>query len=244
MPKYGTSTTEEPGSRGPSFDPFAFAAKHVGLMIGVGALIGALVIGLVYANWRNGVNNEGFEWQRNTVTKYQGVQVELSTCLDNSTLSAQVASSERQSLKDLLIGTASARYQGQNANGTLNAATVTTPVMFNAVHEAYPQVSNELFERLMTTAVGCRNQLAGAMEDLQAFAGRFDIWAHTGNIWVKPVRKNWPNQELEVTGLGGVKITGKAALKFLAEPIITGDAAKAVQSHVMPDRQLFPTATP
>lgn len=209
-------------------------------MYGVAAGLVVLMVIFGILNWQRSVRAEGYEWQNNVKAKYQGVQTELSTCLDNSLQAAQIASQERASLKDVLVGTISARYQG-NDGKDVNPANA--QLVINAVKEAYPQVDNELFRQLMTIATGCRNKVAGTQQDLQAYAARFKSWTKQSDIITGSIREGFPNDDLVVQGLNG-KITGKQALEFIAEPIITGSADEASKTKQMPNQQLFPSASP
>lgn len=206
----------------------------MGVMASVLVLLVAI---LSVLNWQRSVRAEGYEWQNGAKAKYEAVQTQLSTCLDSSMTAAQIAGQERSSLKDVLTGTINARYQtsGGQAVDPANAQLV-----ISAVTEAYPQVSDELFRQLMTIATGCRNQVAGAQQDLQAYTARFKTWTKQGDVITGSVREGFPNDEFVVQGLNG-KITGKAALEFVAEPIITGAADEASKSKQMPNQQLFPT---
>lgn len=206
------------------------------------AAVGLVLIMVVFGvlNWQRAVRAEGYEWQNSAKSKYQAVQTQLSTCLDNNLTAAQIAGQERSSLKDVLIGTINARYQDSRGQA-VNPANA--QLVINAVKEAYPQVSDELFRQLMTVATGCRNQVAGAQQDLQAYAGRFKTWTKQGDVITGSIREGFPNDEFVVRGLNG-KITGKDALEFVAEPIITGSADEASKTKQMPSQQLFPPSSP
>jgi hypothetical protein len=209
-------------------------------MIITAVVAAVMVFTLAFFNWQRAARAEGYDWQNGAKAKYQAVQTQLSTCLDNSLQAANIAQQERASLKDVLVGTISARYQ-DNKGQAVNPAN--SQLVISAVQEAYPQVSNELFKQLMTIATGCRNQVAGAQQDLQAYAARFKTWTKTGNIFVGAIREGFPNDEFAVQGLNG-KLTGNEALEFVAEPIITGAADEAAKTKQMPNQQLFPSATP
>lgn len=209
-------------------------------------IISAVVLALVIAvfsvlNWQRSVKADGEQWQNNTVAKYQAVQTQLGTCLDNTVMSAQVAQQERQTLKDTLAAVAQARY----VDSTGKPVDIGTPqgqtIAIKIIQEAYPSVSPDLYKQLMTVAVGCRNQVAGTQQDLQAYAARFKTWTKGGSFIDGTIRKSFPNDNLKVQGLNG-QLTGRAALDFIAEPISTQAASDAMKTKTMPQQTLFPSA--
>lgn len=227
------------GASDPLTSVLNWAKKHwKALVAGIVAVFLVVVIPLATFSWINGINNRGYEWQRNTLSMYQGVQQSLGTCLGNTVIGAQVAQEERESLKDTLTGVISRRYP-TDSQGKVDVQSA--GVLITAVQEQYPTIPNDLFKQLMTNAVGCRNEFSGEMKDLQAYAGRFEIWAHQGGIFEKKVRNNWPNDLLKVTGMRGEVLTGAEAIVFLTTPITTQEAADAVLTHRLPNQELFPT---
>lgn len=241
FPQYPEPSNEELGK--PPFDFVAWIKGHIPLVATVVAVV-VLALGTIgFLNWQRGVAQQGYEWQNSVMVKYQKVQTTLSTCLDNTLTSAQIAQQERQSLRDTLTAVVQARYVDANGNAIDVNTQAGQAVIIKVIQEAYPNVSPDLFKQLMTVAVGCRNEVAGAQEDLQAYAGRFQTWTKGGNIFDGVIREGFPNDELQVQGLDGV-IKGKAALRFIAEPILTSEASTASKTHQMPTQTLFPSAQP
>lgn len=224
------------------FNPLEWLkANKVLVAIAIGILI--LVISVISVlNWQRSVKAEGEQWQNNMTAKYQGVQTLLSTCLDNTSLSAQVAQQERQSLKDTLTAVAQARYVDASGKLVDISAPQGQAIAIKIIQEAYPNVSPDLYKQLMTVAVGCRNQVAGNQQDLQAYAARFKTWTKSGSFIDGTIRESFPNDNLKVQGLNG-QLTGRAALDFIAEPIIAQAASDAAESKTMPQQSLFPSAT-
>lgn len=237
-----TEPTNEELAKKP-FDPVAWLKSHIRL---VGIIAGVVVLGLIvlsFFNWQRGVRAEGYEWQNNTLVKYMRVQTTLGTCLDNTMISAQIAQQERQSLKDTLTAVVQARYVDASGKTVDVATPQGQAIMIQVIQEAYPNVSPDLFKQLMTVAVGCRNEVSGAQQDLQAYAGRFQTWTKGGNVFDGAVREEFPNDELQVRGLNGT-LAGKAALRFIVEPITTSEASESMQTKTMPQQTLFPSAEP
>lgn len=217
------------------FDLMDWVRHHIPL---VSTLVGILVVGLIalgVAGWVNGIQNDGITRQNEVVAVYNEMKIELSTCLDNSMQAAGIAQQERSTLQDVLVGTASARYQ--NGTGPANSQ-----IAITAIQEAYPNVSDALFKQLMTIVVGCRNQVAGAQDKLQYVGNGFSTWTQTGGVFEKMVRAQFPDSRLKVIGIDGRAITGRDALDFIIQPILTGDADQAGKTHTMPAQTLFPSA--
>ena len=211
---------------------------HIWLVVAIVVAIVLSLGGLMFANWARGVNAEGYQWQNNARAKYQGVQTTLDTCLANTDLSAQVAGQERATIIDGMKAVAAARTANHQSAIPTNAT-----IFVNAVTEANPTISPALYQLLMTTAVGCRNEVNGAQHDMQAFAARFKTWTKEGGVFAGSIRENYPTAELVVDGSNGV-LDGPAALDSMATPIITAEAKSATKNKVMPKPNLFPTAQP
>ena len=218
--------------------PQNWLQKNFKLAIGGAAVL--VIIGIVFGflNWQRGVNAAGYEWQNNALAKYQGIQTTLSTCLDNTRMGAQVAERERQTIVDGMRAIVAERTKNHQ-----EAIPGDATVFVNAVAEAYPQLSPDLYKQLMTVAVGCRNEVNGAQKDMQAYAARFKTWTKQGNVLEGWIREQYPNAELVVEGPNG-PLTGKAALESMATPIITKEAGDATTSKTMPTENPFPSASP
>ncbi len=204
------------------------------------AAVAVVVVIVVWSTivWVNKIDNKGYEKQRDVVTLYQGVKTTLSNCLDKSMQSAGIADRERNSLKDIMIGTAYARA-GSGSDDTGDSM-----LDINAVREAYPNVTPDLYRQLMTTVNGCRDEVAGAQRDLQAYGGEFQKWTETGGPLEKQFRGRYPTSELTAVNGEGKTIFGIEALDFIVTPIILGSAEDASRTKEMPSQQLFPSGSP
>ncbi len=209
--------------------------KFKSLIIAGAALALVAAIVLPYMSWRNAVTNQGNTFQVNLNKEYQSMQVDLSNCLDTSVVASQIAVQDRQSVKDILVGYASARTEKGGSQGS-------SALAISAIHESVPTISDKLFGELMNTAVGCRNKFAGTQDRLLDYGRRFDEWTQTGPWYEKSLRQQWPNDKLKVVGANGKELTGRAALEFMTKPITTQAATQAAQTHEMPSQQLFPSS--
>ena len=227
------------------------------LVIGIAAvLVVVLLAGLVwyaYASWANGIRNEGEANQRRIKTYQEQIESSLSTCLDKGRISAQVAQQEFSSIKDILIGTAQARYVDKNGNATRADATLGGGQFISALNEQYPNIDTATWKKLMDVVVGCRTDVQAAQDRLITEAGLFDTWRTTGGVFEKKIRNDFPNEHLKVVdrertamqkraGITGyVWLTGEEALAYLTRVISTQDAQDAIRTGTAPDQDLFPT---
>lgn len=213
--------------------------KWIGLGLAITMVIG--VMGIL--DWQRAVHAEGEKRQNNTFAMYQAVQTQLGTCLDNTSLSAQIAERERESLKSTLAAVIQARYVDPSGKPLDIAKPDGEAVAIRFLQEAYPNISPDLYKQLMTVAVGCRNQVAASQQNLQVYAANFKSWTKAGSFLDGIIREKFPNDRLKVQGLNG-QLTGMEALDFIAEPITTQAASDATRTKRMPEQTLFPSAPP
>lgn len=197
------------------------------------------IIGLVIAvmSWMNNIENDGFERQRSIIQVNNGVEIELSNCLDKSMVAAGIAQEERDSVREILIGTATARYEGDSQPGD-------SMITINAIRESYPEISDELYRQFMTAVLGCRNETADAQKKVQAFGSSFDTWTQTGSIFEKPFRSQYPDERLTVIGPDGSELTGREALDHIITPISTDEAKQATRDRKLPQQSFGPQGSP
>lgn len=217
---------------------FGWVSKHKLLMAVVSALVVLAIVIISVLNWQRAVRAEGYEWQNNSLAKYQGVQTTLSTCLDKSLQGASVAERERSTLKDTLTS-----IIAQRSGGSQEAIPGNAGLVIDVVVEQYPTVSPDLYAQLMTIVTGCRDEVNGAQRDMQAYAARFDTWTKASDVFTGMIREGFPNDELVVEGPNG-SLSGRQALDFMRKPIIVAAADKASKTKEMPDQTLFPTPEP
>lgn len=211
----------------------AWVLQHkVALSIAV-AVVAIVLVVLGVLNWQRAVRAEGYEWQNNSLAKYQGVQTTLSTCLDKSLQGANVAERERETLKDTLTDVIA-----QRSGDSQQAIPGNAGLVIDVVVEQYPTVSPDLYAQLMTIVTGCRDEVNGAQRDMQAYAARFNTWTKASDVFTGMIREEFPNDELVVDGPGG-SLTGQRALDFMSRPIIVTAADEASKTKRMPDQDLF-----
>ncbi len=226
------------GSDKEPFDPIDWLKKYWKPVAIVVVLVIAVVSVIGILNWRRGVRAEGYEWQNYSMAKYQKIDTTAGNCFNSTLVSAQIAEEERQSLMETLKETVKGWSFDENGNQLDMGTPASAGLAINALRAAYPNVSNELFDKLQTTAVKCRADIADAQLDLQAYTARFKTWTKSSDIITGSIREDFPNEELRIEGPNG-DLTGMAALEFMATPISSDDVKQMLQDKALPDQQLF-----
>jgi hypothetical protein len=227
----------------PTFLGPEWVQKHKTPLAVAGTLVVLAIVVISFLSWANGIHNDGFRRQREVVQEYNNYQTSLSTCLDNSSISTQMAQAEYSQFRDVMTAVIAARYQTPTGQQTGASDVLGGGALISALQEAYPDVDRSLWKQAMSTAVGCRNQVANEMNKLQYVAASFDSWTNTGNVFARHYHRKWPNGQLKIQGLTGT-LTGQDALDFLTQPVLTTSATQAVRTHTMPSQQLFPSSSP
>lgn len=198
------------------------------------------IVWLMWASWKQGINNQGNETQQKIVALEKKVETQLSTCLDNSRVGAQVAEKEFNAVKDVLTSVASARYVDKDGNATNASGALGGGQFISALQENYPQISQESWKHLMDIVIGCRKDVRDDQDRLQHDAADFRAWTQTGGVFSSKIRNNFPNKNLTAhDALNNKDLTGSEALAYLTRVIKTSEATKAIDTATMPDQDLF-----
>ena len=210
-----------------------FIQKNRSTLIKAGsALVVLLVIGLVVyiiASWLQGISNEAAQRQNDLITAQARVQTQLSTCLDSGRTAAKVTQKEFDSVKDVLVSTAEARYQNEGA--------LSGDAFIQVISENNPTIDQSSWRRLVDIMVGCRKDVRDDQNELQRLSNEFKTWTETGDVFTSKVRNNYPDDRLVAFDvLQKKKITGQDALDYLNRIITTEEATNAIGSGVMPDQ--------
>lgn len=208
--------------------------------IALALVIVIFIVWLSYASWKQGINNEGARLQNNIVALERKVETQLSTCLDNSRVGAQVAEKEFDAIKDVLTSVASARYVDDNGDSTNASAALGGGAFISALQENYPQIDQSTWKRLMDIVIGCRKDVRDDQDRLQHDAADFKTWTQTGGVFSSKIRNNYPDEKLTVyNALDKRQVTGAEALEYLTRVIKTSEATQAIDTATMPDQDLF-----
>lgn len=210
---------------------------RLAIVLGIIVVVGIAILG--FLGWQNGIENDGRTQQNNIVQLQKDVEKDISTCLDTSRLSAQIASQEFDRLKDVLTNVVSARYEG--GDGALSQG---SPIV-SMLQERYPTIDQSSWKIVMSTVIGCRQEINDSQKRLQNYATNFKTWYMTGGIFEKGIRNDFPTDDLQaVNVLTSERLTGKAALDYLTRNITTKEAKDAMKNGTLPNQELFPSAAP
>lgn len=222
-------------------EPFIEKLKERKVLVSIIASI--IVVALVVIsvlNWRVKQRNEGESKQERVERTHQSAQNSLSTCLDNSLVSAQVAQQEFEQLKEILVEVTSARYIDADGNPTSANEAVGGGQLFSVVQEAYPDIDQSSFQRLQETVVGCREAYQNAQDRLFAQIEDFETWIQTGSLWSQGIRSSFPTDDLDVVSAANNEtLRGQAALDYMSRVIQVEDARQAYADGEMPEQDLF-----
>jgi hypothetical protein len=228
----------------------------IGIICGLGALFLLLVSLLGIAQYHRNVEKDGNAYQNNLIALQRQVGIDLSNCLDKTLIANQVSDKQTAAVKNILTAALSARYtdkSGDTASKTSADAALGGGSFISALHENYPTIDTGTWKDLMSTATGCRDDVADDQNHLQAYAAQFRTWSQSGNILSHGIRGKYPNDLLSVTASQNdgtsQTLTGQAALTYLTRTVLTSDAQSAINTGTMPNQNLggttlTPSATP
>lgn len=222
-----------------TFDPATFVKKYLKPII---AAIVVVVLGfsiLAYVNYTIGVRNEGERQEQDLSALYNQSKASLSACLDQGQIAAQVTEKEYDSLKEILVGTASARYVDANGNSTNASGVLGGGQFISALQENYPQVDQRSWQNLQTVVVGCRDEFQGKQDQIQVFAATFNKWRVSNNLVNANIKSDFPSNELKVTTETGDTLYGMAAYDRITRVVSVADATKAFETGKLDQQDLF-----
>jgi hypothetical protein len=220
-----------------------FRRNHRGMF---GAIVaGFVLLVLVGIGWfavnqyKLSVENTGRQQQRDIMTLQRQVGLSLSNCLDKTNIASQVANQQYASIKGILQDALSARYTNANGQPTRADSTLGGGAFISSLHEQYPQIDVSTWQKLMVTALGCRDDVYDVQTHLQDNAGIFDKWRQTVDVFNQGIKHEFPTGDLWVVDTAsGKKLYANAALDYLTRTIETAEGKKAMSSGTMPDQQL------
>lgn len=200
-----------------------------------------LLIG-VFSVWsyRKGVGNQGERMQERIETAHRNAQTELSKCLDQGRVGAQVAQQEFDQIKGILVDTASARYVDKDGNPTNAAESIGGGQLFSVVQEAYPSIDQSTFQDLMGVVVGCRDGFANEQKRLFHEINDFNTWVQQDNVWNQGIKNNFPTKTLTALDYAsGKTLKGQDALDYMSRVILVKDARDSYATGDQTDQDLF-----
>ena len=185
-------------------------------------------------------HNAGEGQEQSLIVDKNKIGIALSTCLQKSSVGAQTAELQTQSVLNIMTSALAARYagttNGQPAPGTTALPNDTRLIL--ALQGGYPNVDVSTWKALLVVVTTCQDDIADAQNKLQGDAGTFATWATTGGVITHFWQDKFPDGNLYVTDATGQTLYGEAALKAMRDPVLLGSARSANNSGVMPQQTL------
>lgn len=215
-----------------------FAGRYK-LWIGIGAVALVALIVFGYINYTIAVRNEGERKEQDLTALYSQSMNSLSTCLDQGDVAAQVTKAEYDSIKDILVETAAARYVDANGQPTDASGVLGGGQLISMLQENYPQIDQRSWQNLQTLVIGCREEFQGKQDQIQAFAADYNQWRVSDNLLNSWIKADFPSDELKVVTADGTSLYGRAAYDRITRVVATSAAIDAFESGTLESQDLF-----
>ncbi len=174
--------------------------------VGAGVLVLALIIG--FFGVKAHVGNVGLQKEKAIVQLNNDNTIQLNSYVASLKEQVGIANVKSNALDKVLKDAVSARYTpGQltdpNSKGSF----------YSAIHEAYPNVDVNLYDKILTFAQGQRQDYALLQKQLQSMLADFDTWrgSFPNSIFTGGLPDHW----LVVLDDNGNKLVGAPALDYL-----------------------------
>lgn len=202
------------------------------LVIGV-LVVGGFVFGI--ANSIQSTFNEGERREQDLTALYNTSLISLSTCLDQGRTAAQVTEQEYESLKEILVEVAGARYDSPSTASNV----IGGGQLFSAVVEAYPQIDQRSWQNLQTVVVGCRDEFQGSQDRIQASAAEYNRWRVSNDVFNGWIKSQFPSNELKVVTAVGDTLYGQSAYDRITRVVSVEGASQAFETGDLGEQDLF-----
>jgi len=216
-----------------------FVKKHLKWIIAGGIALVVVIIAVSVISTYMNTRNEGKRQEQSLTALYNQSMNSLSTCLDQGQTAAQVTQKEYESIKDILVGTVSARYVDETGAPTDASGVLGGGKLISALQEAYPQIDQRSWQNLQTIVVGCRDEFQGTQDRIQTYAANYNKWRVTtdlSNFWIK---SGFPSDELKVRTANGDTLYGQAAYDRITRVVSVADATTAFETGQLGEQDLF-----
>lgn len=213
---------------------FEKLGKLAALWIALAVVAMVVVTGVVI---NISVTNTGNKTEAALNSQYVDNQNVLSDCLVQIQETANITSEQSEQFQQAMQDAVMGRYD------TSSGAMPAEDAMFAAIVESYPDLSSlsEAYERVHTTAVGCRSDYRDIQSKLLDMLGQYDAW-RTGSWTVRTFAGDeFPSNNL-VARIGDTRSYGQEALDQMWTIVLVSEAAEATESGTL--EPLDPFADP
>jgi hypothetical protein len=213
--------------------------KNKTLVIVVAAVVAVAIVVLSVVSYVIAVRNEGERYEQRLTQLYNQSLNSLSTCIDQGRIAAQVTVQEFETLKEILVEVAAARYVDDAGNATDASEVLGGGAMFSAIIESYPTIDQRSWQNLQTLVIGCRDEFQGTQDRVQNEARTYNEWRVTDDIFNSWIKAEFPSDELKVTTADGDTLYGMAAYDRITRVVSVNEANLAFESGELAAQDLF-----
>jgi hypothetical protein len=196
-----------------------------------GVVVAALLALTFFVIIPNNVLSEGNKLESGLSASYVDGANYLSNCVIKTEQAANVAQANADAfdkvIRDAIAGTGAAAHVDTTTTAGRNQL---LPILV----QAYPDLAGQtaLFERVMTTINGCRDDYRNKQTAVLSQVQTFDTW-RTGSWTVRTFGSDFPNENLHIN-LPGLTLTGQAALDKMRAPIVDATTSSSYQTGETP----------
>lgn len=209
--------------------------KNRTLVIVLAAIAAVVIIVIIAVSYTFSVRNDGERREQRLTVLYGQSINSLSTCIDQGRIAAEVSEQEFESLKDVLVNVASARYENDSAA----ADVIGGGSLFSAVVESYPTIDQRSWQNLQTIVVGCRDEFEGTQNRTLKEAGDYNEWRVTDDMFNSWIKADFPSDELKIVTAEGESLYGQAAYDRITRVVAVGEANTAFETGELEGQDLF-----
>ncbi len=213
--------------------------KHKSLVIIVAIVLTVIIIVLIAVSYTFSVRNQGERYEQRLTQLYGESVNSLSTCLDQGQVAAQVTKQEFESIKEILVDVAAARYVDDEGDTTDASEVLGGGSLFSGLQEAYPQIDQRSWQNLQTVVVGCRDEFQGAQNRVLNEARLFNEWRVSDDLFSSWIKQSFPSNELKVVTANGDTLYAMSAYDRITRVVAVDDANEAFESGELGEQDLF-----
>jgi hypothetical protein len=206
-------------------------------VLGSLVVIGVVILGVIQFNFS--VRNEGERQEQDLTALYNESVNSLSTCISQGSIAAQVTEQEFETIKEILVQVAAARYVDAAGNPTDASGVIGGGQLISALQENYPQIDQRSWQNLQTLVVGCRDEFQGSQDRIQVTAAAYNRWRVSDDLLTAPIKADFPSDELKVVLPSGDTLYGQSAYDRITRVVSVEEANTAFQTGTLEQQDLF-----
>lgn len=226
-------------SNNSSEETTSFISKNKTLLTVAGAFVALVVVIIMIASYTISQRNAGERREQDLSALYNQSQISLSTCFDQGNVAAQVTEKEYESIKEILVGAASARYVDDNSTPARANDALGGGQLISALQENYPQVDQRSWQNLQTLVIGCRDEFQGTQNRIQSNAASYNKWRESENLANGWIKSSFPSDKLKIVTADGTTLYGQSAYDRIVKVVAVDEAINAFETGRLEEQDLF-----